>query len=294
MKLMLYTLTIILLLALPANATNIKLKSAGCKTEAILMDALCSNYPEAKIKSGRTGNKKALFLLADGKIDFAFTCKPMSKLINKFKIPAEKTKDWKCIAFAKDPLVVVINPDAGISDISLANLSKIFTGLIHNWKEIGGNDLAIKIGYMDTKKVETGNNTVFKECTLQKYVDSSGKVSGELNKELNIKADLSKKATILDSPDKLGNFIKATPGSITFMGLNSYKKKYGTALKIAGIEPTINTVRSGKYPMAVTYHLIFSSSSSEDVKKFINYTLSDKGKTITSNNFVAITPKETK
>ena len=225
MKLMLYTLTIILLLALPANAANIKLKSAGCKTEAILMDALCSNYPEAKIKAGRTGNKKALFLLANGKIDFAFTCKPMSKLINKFKIPAEKAKDWKCIAFAKDPLAVVINPDAGISDISLANLSKIFTGLIHNWKEIGGNDLTIKIGYMDTKKVETGNNTVFKECTLQKYVDSSGKVSGELNKELNIKADLSKKATILDSPDKLGNFIKVTPGSINIYGDSTLIKR---------------------------------------------------------------------
>ena len=275
-----------------AISAETKLKAAGCKTEAILIDELCRNYSGAKIKPARTGNKKALILFAKGKIDFAFTCKPVSKLIKKFKINPAKTKDWKCIAFARDPIVVVINPDTGISDLSLSTLSKIFTGNITNWKELGGNDIPVEIGYMDSKKVETGNNTVFKECTLQKYVTPAGKISNTPNQNPNLKADFTKKAIILDSPAKLGNFVAVTPGGIAFMGLNSYKSKYGIALKVDGIEPTLATVRSGEYPMAVTYHLIYSTSGPEAVKQFITYALSPEGQTITARNFVSIEAKE--
>ncbi len=276
------------------NAGEKKLKAAGCKTEAILMNELCKNYKQAKIKPSKTGNKKALLLFADGKIDFAFTCKPASKLAKKFKIDPKKSENWKCIAFAKDPLVVVVNPDSGINELSLPELSKIFTGKITNWKELGGKDIPIKIGYMDTNKVETGNNTVFKECTLQQYVDKSGKVTETVNVTPNTKVDFSTNATILDSPDKLGNFIKVTHGAISFMGLNSYKKKYGTALNISGVKPTVKTVRSGEYPMAVTYHLVYNSTGSTDVLAFIDFVLSEEGKQITSKNFIAIDAKEIK
>lgn len=283
-----------LLTATQNSAAETKLKAAGCKTEGILMDELCKNYKDAKIKPGKTGNKKALLLFADDKIDFAFTCKPSPKLVKKFKIDPAKAADWKCIAFAKDPIAVVVNPDTGITDLTPAQLSSIYAGQTANWKELGGNDLPINVGYMDSNKVETGNNTVFKECTMELYIDPAGKISGEKNKSPNKKVEFTKKATILDSPDKLGNFVKAKPGAIAFMGLNSYKKKFGTAIKVSGVEPTIETVRSGEYPMAVTYHLVFNESGSEDVKKFIDFALSDEGKKITSNNFIAIDAKEVK
>ena len=292
MKAIYISVIILLLYFMPNAVAETKLKAAGCKTEAILIDELCQNYSAARIKPARTGNKKALKLFAAGKVDFAFTCKPASKLIKKFKISQDKAKDWICIAFARDPLVVVVNPDTNITSLTLSELSSIFTGSIKNWKELNGNDLPIKLGYMDSKKVETGNNTVFKECTLQQYVSPTGKIVDTPNKAPNMKANFTKEATILDSPDKLGNFVSATPGGIAFMGLNSYKSKYGTAIKINEIEPTLDTVRSGTYPMAVTYHLIYSTSGSAAAKKFIDFALSPEGQAITSRNFVSIEAKE--
>ncbi len=283
-----FTILLTLMLSLNTFGAEKKLKAAGCKTEAILMDELCSNYPAARIKPSRTGNKKGLILFAEGKTDFAFTCKPAGSLIKKFKLNTAKTKDWKCIAFAKDPLIIIANPDTGITELSLIDLSKIFTGKASNWSEFGGNNLPITIGYMDTQKVETGNNTVFKECVLQKYVSPSGAITGTPNPTPNLKADFSKQATILDSPDKLGNFVRATPGAITFMGLNSYQDKCGTALKINGISPNIDTVRSGEYPMAVTYHLIYNPKGSTAVTDFVDFVTSEQGRKITAKNFVDI------
>ncbi len=53
------------------------------------MDEICSNYPAAKIKPSKTGNKKGLILFAEGKTDFDLTCKPADYLIKKFKLNPE-------------------------------------------------------------------------------------------------------------------------------------------------------------------------------------------------------------
>ena len=268
-------------------ADDIKLKCAGCKTAAILMKELSAAYPAASFTPGKTGNKKALQLFEKKKIDFAFSCKPAKKLIAKFGMPAETTSSWTCTAFAKDPIVVVVNPKTGITDLSLVQLTKIFTGAIKNWKELGGADLPIEITMMDMNKVETGNTTVFKECTLQKYVQAgSNTVTQTPSATPNKSATITAPATLLDSPDKLGTFCKAKSGGITFMGLNSYKDKYGTRVSIGGVPATVDTIISGKYPMAVTYYLIYGDNA--PVKAFCSFATSKEGKEVINKNFVAI------
>ena len=101
------------------HAAEVKLiNSAGCKTEYHLMKDLCLAYEEKtgiEIRTGKTGNKKAIELMLDGKVDFAFTCKPIEKLSQNLKLDKQKTKTWKSIAIAKDPLVIVSNMKNGIT-----------------------------------------------------------------------------------------------------------------------------------------------------------------------------------
>ena len=52
---------------------------AGCKTEYYLIkeltDSLNNELTDINIKPAKTGNKKAVELMIDGKVNFAFTCK---------------------------------------------------------------------------------------------------------------------------------------------------------------------------------------------------------------------------
>ena len=102
---------------------------AGCKTEFFLMRDLCkagSEKVEYTIKPGKTGNKKAIKLLLQNKVDFAFTCKHISKLTKKLKLDKTKVASWKSIAIAKDPIVLVTYKECGVGNLTVTQITDIF------------------------------------------------------------------------------------------------------------------------------------------------------------------------
>ncbi len=119
---------------------------AGCKTEYFLIKHIADHFGESsdmQSKPGKTGNKKAVMLFAEGKVDFAFTCKPHWKLAAKFKLDAEKTKNWASVTIARDPIIIVVNEKSGIQELSLDQAKQVFSGKVTNWKDVSGNDLVV-------------------------------------------------------------------------------------------------------------------------------------------------------
>lgn len=262
-----------LLLLSPANllaANSAQLTAAGCKTEHFLLIDLASAYKEKtgnSMRLGKTGNKQAVTLLLDNKVDFAYTCKPISKLTKKFNLDKAKISDWRSIPIAKDPIVVVSNVDNGVQNISVANLTRLFRGEVKNWQELGGKDLPVSIGYL-SPEVESGVVLLFKEFTvgMNGVLDANG--------------------TKLDDPAKLGGFVHATSGGITFMALNSYHKKHGDILKINNIEPSKENILNGKYKLSATYYLTVPEIKDTTLDDFVKFSQSKEGQTIISKNFI--------
>lgn len=255
-----------------AQTASMNLKSAGCKTEYFCIKDLAEAYETrtgVSIDMGRTGNKKAIFLLLDKELDFAFTCKPLEKLAKSFKLEQEKIVGWKTIPIAKDPLILLSNEKNGVENLSSAQIVDIFTGKIKNWKEVGGADLPITLAIIDPK-LESGMPTVFKECLEC------------LDKEFD------KDAKPLPGPAELGNFVSSTPGGITFVNFISYKKELGTLVKINGVEPNGETIKNNTYLLSVTYNLIFDPSH-KPVADFVDFCLSEEGQKAISKNFVFFT-----
>ncbi len=250
---------------------------AGCKTEYYLIekvaDVLNKNNTDYNYKAAKTGNKKAIELMMAGDINFAFTCKDHFKLAKKFGIDKEKIASWHTVAIAHDPIIVVANPDCGISSLSMEQLCGIFSGTIKNWKDAGGPDKQIKVGYLDDS-VESGVVTVFKETSI-----------GE-------EAELTSDATLLKAPGNLGNFCNVTPGAVVFMGMNSYKPEYGTVLSINEVKPEVANVVSGKYPLAVTYHIIYDGNNARAAENLLKFMAGEEGKKITNDMMIAIAHKE--
>lgn len=265
-----------LLLICPAGSQaldkNLKINSAGCKTEYYLIKELSDAYKNktgVSIQAGQTGNKKAMDLMLNNEIDFAFTCKPINKLAKKLNLDKNKTAEWKSIPIARDPIVLVSNPKNGIRNLTTSQIADIFEGKVKNWQELGGNDLPILLVYLNPA-LESGTTTVFKELT------------GGMNMQFD------KKAKTLDGPSNLGFYVASNPGAITFMPFNAYKGNYGNVLRINGTEPKEETILNDEYKLNVTYY-ITTTGNDKDVSDFVDYALSAEGKKIISYNFYPYT-----
>ena len=59
----------------------------------------------------------------------------------------EKAKygDFKYLEFARVPVAFVVNPQAGVNNVSEQHLCDIFSGRITNWKAVGGKNLPIDV-----------------------------------------------------------------------------------------------------------------------------------------------------
>ncbi|PIE74515.1 MAG: hypothetical protein CSA18_04685 [Deltaproteobacteria bacterium] len=252
-----------------AEDTNLTLHSGGCKTEYYLIKDLLSAYDsqrkvqDSESKALKIGNKKAVNLLLQKKIDFAFTCKPIQKLAKKLNLNEVEISTWESIPIAKDPIVIVSNTKNGVDNISKEQLADIFQRKIKNWKTLGGKKLKIRSFYL-SPKVQSGILPLFEEF---------------------IGAKLSKHSKTKNKPSALGELVSKIPGSITFMAFNSYREDYGKLLSIDGVKPSTKTILSGEYPLSTTYYLTIDSNSEDrdedrmkTVSDFVDFCLSKKGK----------------
>ncbi len=269
-----FLVAVTLMLCVGVAAAAGPARSAGCKTEHFLITHLAGPFEAStgqKIIPGPTGNKKAIMLFADGKLDFAYTCKHHSKLAKKFQIDAAVTTNWVSTVIARDPIVVVANPGVGIDNLTLDQLKAVFAGEVTNWSEVGGSSVAVATAYMG-KSVESGVVTVFKETTIGKNgtLDPTGKT--------------------LPGPGPLGNYTATTPGGVTFMALNSYKPAYGQIVAIDGVTPEKEFIVQGVYPLSVTYHIVYNRENGAVAQAFLGYLGTAAGQALIDEVMVAIPP----
>ena len=53
--------------------------------------------------------------------------------------------EFKYTEFARVPVAFVVSPQAGVKNLSEAQICAIYKGMLTNWKEAGGHDLPIRV-----------------------------------------------------------------------------------------------------------------------------------------------------
>lgn len=90
---------------------------------------------------------KGLIALNDGKVDIAAGAHPLEDLITgaaKEGVVIDKSR-LVATQIEENRLVVISNRSNPVTGLSKADLKGIFTGKIHNWKEVGGGDLPVEV-----------------------------------------------------------------------------------------------------------------------------------------------------
>lgn len=232
-------------------------------------------YPDAKISYDGTGSSTGI----QGVLDGTYSLGAASRDVKE----EEKQKGAVAIPVALDGIAVIVNESVDVTDLSLEQLAKIFTGEITNWKEVGGSDNPIVVVNRDEA---SGTRAAFAEMVLE---EALGKDPEPV---------FIAEAITTDSNGDMITKVGTTPNAIGYCGfgyIEQVKDAGAKAISIDGVEPVIDAVVDGSYPISRYLYFVSNGELQEGTleKEFIDFLLSDEGQSIVEDEgFIRIPQSE--
>jgi len=247
------------------------IKIIGSNTVTPLSTVWAENFmnmhPKVSIGVSGPGSGAGIAALINGTTDICQASRTIKlKEIDEAKANGVESYEIKV---ASDALSVVVNPANPVSELTIAQLSAIYTGQITNWQEVGGNNAAIVVLSRDTN---SGTHVFFKEHVVQ--------MLGLASEDKNL--EYGSKVLFLPSTEEGVSEVAKNPNAIFYPGLGYVTDEVKTlAIKKtaddAGVLPSVATALDGTYPIARPL-LYYTNGTPDDVIKiFIDYCLSDEG-----------------
>lgn len=140
---------------------------------------------------------------------------------------------------ARDAIAVIVHPDNPVDHLTMDQISLIYQGIIHNWREVGGEDRPI---VRLSRETNSGTHVYFLEEVIRK---------GDKNNKAIFSAD----TLLLPSSEGIIAEVSDNPNAIGYDGLG-YVTEHVKVLAIGTqhngpfILPSIETVNSGAYPIS--------------------------------------------
>jgi phosphate transport system substrate-binding protein len=234
---------------------------------SVWAEEFMKTHPEVSISVSGPGTGPGIAALIDGTTDIA----QASRKIKQSEVDQAVAKGVNPyeIQVANDGLSVVVHPSNTVSELTIAQLSAIYTNQITNWEEVGGNDAPIVVLSRDTN---SGSHDFF----LERIVQRQGLPSE--NKTLQYSPE------VLFLPSTEAGLIEVAqnPNAIFYAGLGYVTSQVNTvAVKktasAPGILPSKETVLDGTYPIARPLFFYTNGEPTGVIKDFIDYCLSSEG-----------------
>jgi phosphate transport system substrate-binding protein len=171
------------------------------------------------------------------------------------------------VAVAYDGIAIVVNPQNPLTEVTIDQLSKIFTGEFKSWKDLGGEDQPIVVL---SRENTSGTYAFFQEHVMAKK-------------------DYRKDAQFLPATAPIIHTTASDRWAIGYAGLG-YALEAEDQVKILkvkkddsslAIEPTAKTILSKEYQISRALFTIRTAQKSNDaIKAFYDYMLSSEGQEI--------------
>ncbi|MGH8005170.1 MAG: phosphate ABC transporter substrate-binding protein [Limisphaerales bacterium] len=261
-----------LLIALAASFGSITLGLAGkaitmkgSDTMVILGQRWAEIYmqktPGAVIQVTGGGSGTGIAALINGTTDVCQASRPM-KDAEKTKLKERYFTLGVEIPVAKDGLAVYLHESNPVEKLSLEQLKGIYTGQVTNWKDMGGPDARI---ILYGRENNSGTYVFFKDNVL-KGADFAPNT-----------ATLPGTAAVVNAVAKDKNGV-GYGGAAYAKGIKFCKVSEETGGEAFG--PDLETVESGKYPLARDLYWYFRTKPAGDVKKLVDWVLSPEGQKV--------------
>jgi phosphate transport system substrate-binding protein len=256
------------------------LQVKGSDTMVNLAQAWAEKYMESQqtefvaVTGGGSGT--GISSLISGTCSIAMSSREIKE--KEIALARQKGVEPKEIKVALDGLAVVVHPRNPVSKLTVDQLAAIFSGKITNWKDVGGTSTPIVVL---SREVNSGTHVYFKEHVLRKSDPSS-------------KEEFAPAALMLSSSQAIADEVAQNVNAIGYYGMGYISPKQ-KAVSVAGsassayVEPTIDNVIKGSYPISRPLYLITNGEPEGMVKQFVEYTLSPEGQEVVrATDFVPV------
>lgn len=219
------------------------------KVAGLLTDGFKAKYSGVTTVVGGNGSGEGPKAVDDGTAQFG--------MLSRNVKDEENPDNYDKYTIAMDGVAAIVNKDTGVTALTCEQISKIFTGEITNWKDVGGADEKITVL---GREAASGTRAAFEE--ILKVQDKCA-YSGEYNETGIVKEKVA-----------------STPGSIGYISLSSVDDSI-VALTVNDVAPTEETVKDGSYPISRPFIMITSKGSADPiVHAFLEYMKSDEGQAL--------------
>lgn len=211
------------------------------KVIGYLSEAFMKDNTDVKVTYNPTGSGSGIEAVGKGSCDIGLASRDLTD--------EEKSSGLKQTTIALDGIGMIVNPQNGVEDLSLDQISKIYTGEITNWKDVGGADgQIVVIGREAASGTRDGFETITgtkEKCKYAQELTSTGDVV----------------QTVAGNPNAIGY--------ASIADLNDSVK----AIKVGGVAPSEDTVKDGSYKIQRDFNLITKDGTklSAPAQAFFDY-----------------------
>lgn len=256
------------------------LENKGSDTMVNLALAWAEEYqnihPEVSISVTGGGSGTGITALANKTVDIANA----SRAIKPEEIDAIKKNGPEPVEFvvARDAIAVIVNPENPINQLTLPQISDIYSGKINNWSELGGDDRPI---VRLSRETNSGTHVYFLEEVLR-LGDPDNKVY------------FSPTTLLLPSSEGITSEVRDNPNAIGYDGLGYVVpevKVLAIAVAAGGpyFYPSVQTVNELTYPIARDLYMYTAGPPSEVEQAYLDWIMSSEGQGIVGDlGFVPI------
>jgi len=218
----------------------------------VLAEAFKKSHPTVDVFVENSKNDIAFNILKRGNIDVALTSIVLSS--------EQDTLLARGSLFARGALVVVANEANKVDDLKPQQIHDIYVGKIKNWRDLGGEDKAIKIS-----------------------LPMDGSIDLDLYKQvLNAALEMpSPTAVFIENSKARLEHVTRDEAELTFVRRREFlSNKLGKLVKINGMEPTDQGILSQLYPLYIGYYMVLWGKENKIAQEFVDFTLSEEGQKI--------------
>jgi phosphate transport system substrate-binding protein len=235
-----------------------------------------ADHADVRISVTGGGSGTGIAALVNGTVDIANA----SRQIKPEEVTEAEAKGIQPVEFviARDAIAVIVNPENPVSELTLQQISDIYSGKINSWKEVGGEDRPI---VRLSRETNSGTHVYFLETVLR--------LGDKENKTL-----FSMDTLLLPSSEGIIYEVRQNPNAIGYDGLGYVPhdlKMIAIAKEQGGayILPSADTVNNGAYPIARDLYMYTAGQPTGVVKAYLDWILSPAAQTIvTKLGFVPI------
>ena len=226
-----------------------------------------AEHADVRISVTGGGSGTGIAALINGTVDIANA----SRKIKDEEIAEAQSKGVEPLEhiIARDAIAVIVNQENPVSELTLQQISDIYSGKITNWSEVGGEDRPIvKL----SRETNSGTHVYFLETVLR--------LGNKEDKTL-----FSTDTLLLPSSEGIISEVRSNPNAIGYDGLGYVPedlKMIAIAEEAGGayVLPAIATVNDKTYPIARDLYMYTDGEPTGVVKDYLDWMLSAEAQEI--------------